>query len=87
MKCFASEIWYRLHVKIMDVKFSLLFFFWLKHFGQRAGVRSTQISPSPLSPGPPAVEGEGLEMVAGKEEQTISFTAQLQAWLTILAKF
>lgn len=24
MKCFAIEIWYRLHVKIIDVKFSLV---------------------------------------------------------------
>lgn len=42
MKCSASEIWYRLYVEIVDVKFSLVHYdtSTLKHYGLGAGARS-----------------------------------------------
>lgn len=62
MKCFASEIWYRLHVKIIDVKLSLVHCDTSthEHWGWGAGARSTWISPSPLSLGPAVLGGEGF---------------------------
>lgn len=67
IKCFASGIWYRLHVKIMNVKLSLVHSDTsvLEHWGWGAGARSTQISPCPLSPG--SVQQGEKDSVAGSK--------------------